>query len=1064
MTATLTVQARARRPAWGPAGALFLLLAGGLTAFAAPLQQPEADPILAALFELESVSDAKCNSTASRFEDFLFGTPLSAAAREKKTELQKDWVLDVWGRASELATSRGRSTLGSELVVGIIDNELSTRVNTNGNVTVTFASNESIELSQVRVSQYSSIAFSLRVVLAVQQDLLVSGQPRLATLDPQALNQLTASLDLVTVSALGLADRQARLLDLREVSPELLRSAWARVAPRTARATRWTTALGTPLASADEPTLAEPTGSPAEALHILMRLIEEKLLAYEAYNEIDRSERMKLLVRNIESFYAVYPVATSPGGMTRFLGSYQTLLDRFTVDLLLRSQQAAIAKRHPLIRADDAIGAVDFLAPHELDDFEDIHFYPNLESDLQVRIESYDADSFRDLGLHWWHLRRAYQTAPEPPLALDPFAAEILTEAVSQYAVVVLRLAGREARRLGIAPSLRVEDLEWAAKVSTERARLHRETPPRQASSEPIRSAQGPVSRGAFFSDVTAESGVRFLHRSSPWLSEFRRQRVTGPPSFSGGGIAAEDIDGDGDPDLLLVGGGGNTLLLNSGSGRFEDVTDAVGLVHPSTDRTSDRSDYGEARQPIIVDFDNDGHQDILITYANGPHRLYRNLGTGVFENVTERGGLGGKGLIAGPVAVFDFDGDGLLDIYIGYFGNYLEGALPLHDRDSRNASPNQLFRNLGDFRFTNVTAGSGTDDTGWAQAVSHTDFNGDGRQDIIVANDYGRNAFLVNRGQGRFENVAERLGLTAAYHSMNVGITDLNRDGFPDIYISNIATMVKDNKYVLPDPGKPLDFTYDRMATMLVQESNRLYMSHVEGQILRSYQVSADIERGPTSTGWAWDAEFFDLDHDGDDDLYVVNGSNEYNALASHYWEEVDERGRPRYHHLDYDRESNVLFVNEDGKLRNRSLGSGADFRGNSRSTAYLDIEGDGDLDIAVNNFHGPATLLRNDGPKSGGWLKITLEGDPKQGVSRDAIGARLVLTSAEGLWAYRQVLGGSGYLSMNPKQQHFGTGSADAVDLDILWPNGARDQVTGLEVNASYRVALGGLTTRLD
>lgn len=251
MTATLTVQARARRPAWGPAGALFLLLAGGLTAFAAPLQQPEADPILAALFELESVSDAKCNSTASRFEDFLFGTPLSAAAREKKTELQKDWVLDVWGRASELATSRGRSTLGSELVVGIIDNELSTRVNTNGNVTVTFASNESIELSQVRVSQYSSIAFSLRVVLAVQQDLLVSGQPRLATLDPQALNQLTASLDLVTVSALGLADRQARLLDLREVSPELLRSAWARVAPRTARATRWTTALGTPLASAD---------------------------------------------------------------------------------------------------------------------------------------------------------------------------------------------------------------------------------------------------------------------------------------------------------------------------------------------------------------------------------------------------------------------------------------------------------------------------------------------------------------------------------------------------------------------------------------------------------------------------------------------------------------------------------------------------------------------------------------------------------------------------------------------------------------------------------------------
>ena len=129
---------------------------------------------------------------------------------------------------------------------------------------------------------------------------------------------------------------------------------------------------------------------------------------------------------------------------------------------------------------------------------------------------------------------------------------------------------------------------------------------------------------------------------------------------------------------------------------------------------------------------------------------------------------------------------------------------------------------------------------------------------------------------------------------------------------------------------------------------------------------------RGATSTGWAWGAEFFDFDHDGDDDLYVVNGTNDFNAEVPSVYRHEDDDGETQEYLLTHRRESNVFFVNEDGKLKNFSERSGADFVGNSRSSVYLDLEGDGDLDIAVNNFHSPARLLRNETQQRDlGWLQ---------------------------------------------------------------------------------------------
>jgi hypothetical protein len=211
-------------------------------------------------------------------------------------------------------------------------------------------------------------------------------------------------------------------------------------------------------------------------------------------------------------------------------------------------------------------------------------------------------------------------------------------------------------------------------------------------------------------------------------------------------------------------------------------------------------------------------------------------------------------------------------------------------------------------------------------------------------------------------------------------------------------------------------------------------------------------VERGATSTGWAWDAEFFDFDCDGDDDLYVVNGTNDYNTFATIYTH-VDSDGKREQYLLSHSRESNVFFVNDGGKLKDESARSGADSPVNSRSTAYLDFDGDGDLDIAVNNFHSPALVFRNNAEERDlHWLKIRLIGDPSRGSNRDAIGARIVVTTDDRLHITREIQGGSGYLSMNPKQQHFGLGSSRSADVHIFWPNGEESKLDGLAANRSY------------
>ena len=709
--------------------------------------------------------------------------------------------------------------------------------------------------------------------------------------------------------------------------------------------------------------------------------------------------------------------------------------------------------------------------PHVTNEYEDVIFFPRLGRGEQIAIESYDIDAFRDSGIHWHYLGSALDDLADPALPdADPFGAELLAEYVAQFGVLVLRMAGEEGTRADEERlSLRLLEMGMRRMQQSVIANAAaREAP--QVAEPPLASVEkrspGEVAT-AVFAEVTDASGIRFMHRSSDWLSRLLRSylksgeqtgTITIPPAFGGAGIAAEDVDGDGDTDLLLLSGLGNRLYLGQGDGRFVDFTARSGI---SFLRDDDRLP-GEPRQPLIADFDNDGHQDIFISYVDDDHRLYRGNGDGTFADVTQLAGLGGKGLVGGPATTFDFDNDGLLDLYIAYFGDFIHGVLPTLQRRNFNGLPNRLFKNLGGMRFVDVTGKAGVGDCGWGQAVTHSDFDGDGWQDLISGNDFGVNRYYRNRGDGTFEEISAQLGTDKPSYTMSISTTDLNGDLIPDVYIANIVTMNKDEKYVLPNENTRMKFDLAKLAHLRVVGANDLFLSHPAGGGSDfTYSLSRAVGRGYSSTGWAWDADFFDADLDGDDDLYVLNGMNDFNLYSSrspYFMNPEDPTAKHAYVPVAA-AEANVYFENNGGKLDTPLQASGLEFTGNSRSAVYCDWDNDGDLDVATNNFHQAARLFSNAAAGAGDahWIKLKLTGDPDKGINRDAIGAQVIIRPAGGRTIWREIHGSTGYQSVHPKQVHAGLGSAVSADVEIVWPGGKRQKLGALECDRVHHIRFG-------
>ena len=679
----------------------------------------------------------------------------------------------------------------------------------------------------------------------------------------EAVDTLKQQGDLYALAVIQTADQQARKLQQAQLTPELLELVWTR---------------------ADLPALDVRPITGRQDSFILPEIIKQKLASYQSYNQISN----QLFIRNIQVYFAKrrWPATAEEAGELKQFFANAAI--QYSFDLYANAQARAKQRGELILREQDVHAAVQGFTPFVVNQFEDVTYFPRLGKE-QVTMESYDLDAFRDSGLHWFYLKNAInESQGKLSLDADPFAAELLAESIAQFGVLVLRIAGEEAMRVD-QERLSSAHINAALRGIQQRINAHAKAPAQQKVEAPIASSpEGSVIEAEqYFDDVTVQSGIDMEHRSSDWLSRLLRSYLDGgegvgnstiPPAFGGSGIGAEDINNDGWPDLLVLSGAGNRLYLNNKDKTFTDITQRAGLDWERPDGT-----YGEARQPLIVDFDNDGWQDICITYANDTHRVYRNNGDGSFEDVTGKAGLGGKGLVGGPATVFDYDNDGLLDIYIGYFGNYLKGKLPTLARRNRNGLPNKLFRNKGNFQFEDVTEKSGTGDVGWAQAVGHSDFDGDGWQDLIVGNDFGVNVYYRNQGDGTFEDVSGKMGTDKPSYTMGIGIADLNRDQLPDYYISNIVTMNKDEKYTLPSEDTQAKFDPEKLATMRVVEANDLFLSAPPKELgeLPQFTLSKMVDRGYSSTGWSWDADFFDFDHDGDDDLYVLNGMNDFNLYS---------------------------------------------------------------------------------------------------------------------------------------------------------------------------------------
>jgi len=979
--------------------------------------------------ELEGERDPKCYATASRLEDFIYGTPLESQARFEKIALQKVWIRNAWAKAS----AGGAKEIDANALRPILQAAVPYASMPDGS----FVVGGTVVTARDK-RQYGSVAYALRAILAVQQDALTEGVA-LAPLSAEAVELFKEAIDLTTLAALQRADQASRKANDDRVQAATLRAAWNAVTGGAAAA---------PAAEAPK------SGTKGEKFATVKAIVAEKLAAFEKYNSL----AMPVFLRNLQVYMArhLWPGDAAEGG--KFRDQFNATMVAWTNDVILEAEKHARKKGHTLIRVDDVHDALQVYQPHEANQYEDITYFPRLSRDERITIEAYDLDSFRDPGIHWLYLSEAIN-APDfsGSLEPDPFAAELLTEGAAQEGVLILRIAGQIAAQEG---KQRLELAHLGKSVQRIQALLDKHAAAPKVSKAkaklPSAPANAKTAKGKFFTDVTAESGIEYEHRLSDWLARFIRGytvvengavRLAVPPAFGGSGAAAEDVDNDGDTDVLLLGGAGNRLFLNDGKGRFTDGTEAAGLSWKRADGT-----FGEARQPIVADFDNDGLQDILITYADDAHRLYRNTGNAKFEDVTARTNLGGKGMIGGPATAFDFDRDGLLDVFIGYFGNYLTGDLPTLSRRNTNAQPDKLFRNKGNFVFEDVSAGSGVENTGWAQSVGHLDFDGDGWEDLLVGNDFGTNGWYRNLGNGKFEDVAAKLGTDKPGYTMNVGITDLNRDSRPDVYISNIVTMDKDEKYVLPDTGTKMKFNPARMANMRVVEANDLWVSSGA-----AYEQSKSVGRGMQSTGWAWDADFFDFDNDGDDDLYVVNGMNEYSVYSSVNPYLTDPSGKPTTAVLPVaSKEVPVFFVNTNGMLQEQTAQSGAGPAGNARSVAYLDSDADGDLDMVVNNFNTPAVVYRNNAAGNH-WLKLRLVGDPAKNVTRDAIGAKITVDTASQKGMWREVFSTIGYLSVHPKEQHVGLGRDTTADVTITWPNGDRETLRGLKADRAYRVVQG-------
>ncbi|HXA06849.1 MAG TPA: CRTAC1 family protein [Bryobacteraceae bacterium] len=493
---------------------------------------------------------------------------------------------------------------------------------------------------------------------------------------------------------------------------------------------------------------------------------------------------------------------------------------------------------------------------------------------------------------------------------------------------------------------------------------------------------------------------------------------------MNGSGVAFLDYNRDGYIDLFVVNGTQlerragavepvSHLYRNNGDGTFTDVTREAGVAF---------SGWGQGA--CAADFDNDGYDDLFVTYY-GKNRLYHNNGNGTFTEMAQRAGVAGAdGRWNSGCAFLDYDRDGKVDLFVanyvdlgpnfsnvpkpgsGEFCQYKGIPIACGPR-GLPAAVNYLYHNNGDGTFTDMSVASGIRNTGghYALGVLTFDYDNDGWPDIYVACDSAASILYHNQHNGTFQDAGVASGLAynddgEAQAGMGVAAFDYDHDGFLDVVKTNFS-----------------------------DDSPNLYHNNGDGTFSdRVFQ--AGLGRLRNFLGWGVVAA--DFDNDGWSDILMVNG---------HLTSEIDTAGSDSSY-----RQRKLLYRNlRDGRFEDVTLISGPDIAGlhSSRGAAAADLNNDGHLAVVVNELHEKPSLLVQEGPAPNHWIGIQLIGTKS---NRAGIGARVEVESGA-LRQIDEVRSGGSYLSQGDLRLHFGLGAATRADrVTVRWPSGTVDTMRGI------------------